>query len=202
VDLRTAEAAGVDVLAGDGLHDPRPGEEHVGVVGHHDEVHQRRRVGRPAGAGPEDQCDLRDPPRGRDVGAEHLAVPVQRRDALLDAGPTGVVDPDDRDAALGGLLDRPGDLVGVGLAERAAEHAPVLRVHVDRLPRDRPGTGDHAVGVGAALVQPEAVRAVSPLRAELDERARVEQPVEPDPRPVAGLEHARIDGGGLRLQRL
>jgi hypothetical protein len=70
VGARPAEVLEPDILAGDGLDDIRPGDEHVrGLVDHHGEVGDRRRVDRAARARAHDQGDLRDDP-----GRDHIAV--------------------------------------------------------------------------------------------------------------------------------
>ena len=53
-----------------------------------------------AGAGTHDDGDLRDHAGGLDIAAKHVGVTGQSGDALLDAGTTGVIQPDDRGAGL------------------------------------------------------------------------------------------------------
>src|SRR5690606_14932530 len=96
--------------------------------------------------------------------------------------------------------DGAGDLVGVGLAERAAEDAPVLGVDVDGTAADGGRAGHHAVTVGPALVETELVRAMVALRAELDERVIVEQTGQARAGAVAGLQGDRVEYGGLDVQ--
>jgi hypothetical protein len=49
------------------------------------------------------------------------------------------------------------DLRRVRLGERAAEHGEVLREHVDEPAVDAAVAGDHAVAVGALLLEPKSV---------------------------------------------
>ena len=93
VGAGAAELLEADVLAGDRLDDVRPGDEHVaGLVDHHGEVGDRRRVDGAAGARAHDERDLRDHAAGPYVAEEDLAVEPERDDALLDPRPAGVVD--------------------------------------------------------------------------------------------------------------
>ena len=86
---------------GDRLDDLGPGDEHAGIgLGHDDEVHQRRRIGRAAGAGSGDDRDLRHDPRQQHVVVEDAAIAGQRVDPFLDPGPAGVLEGDQRDAEL------------------------------------------------------------------------------------------------------
>ena len=55
VGVGSAQRLGGDLLAGDLLDDLGPGDEHLGLAGHDDEVGQRGRIGRAAGAGAADQ---------------------------------------------------------------------------------------------------------------------------------------------------
>ena len=70
------------------------------------------------------------------------------------------------------------DLLGVGLAQRAAEDREVLREHEDLAPVDGAVARDDAVAVGPPLGQPEVRAAVLHEGVQLDQRARVEQPLE------------------------
>ena len=75
VGVRAAELLHRHVLAGDGLDDVGPGDEHLaGLVDHDDEVGQRGGVDVPACRGAHDQRDLRDDAGGQDVVAEDAAV--------------------------------------------------------------------------------------------------------------------------------
>ena len=72
----------VDLLVGHGLHDVRPGDEHVArPFDHHGEVGDRRRVDRAAGARSEDHRDLRArrPTPGRCAGRCRRSRPATRR---------------------------------------------------------------------------------------------------------------------------
>ena len=86
-------------LAGHGLDDFRPADEHVGgALDHDDEVHQGRGIGRAAGAGAGDDRDLRHDARDQHVAEKDLAVAGERIVAFLDARAAGIVEADDRAA--------------------------------------------------------------------------------------------------------
>src|SRR5690606_26885723 len=174
-----AELLEPDVLAGDGPDDVRARDEHVRrLVGHDDEVGERRRVHRAAGRRAEDQRDLGDDARGGDVAPEDLGELGQRRHALLDARAAAVGDADGRDAGAQRAVHDLGDLLPVDLAERAAEDREVLAVDADLVPVDRAVPDDDAVTGHLALVETEVRRAVRGERVELDERALVEQRID------------------------
>ncbi len=171
-----AELLHGDVLAGDGLDHVGTGDEHVGgAVDHDREVGDRGGVDVPAGAGAHDQADLRDHAAGVDVALEDLAVEAEGDHALLDAGSGALVDADDRTAGLDGEVHHLGDLLAVDLAQRAAEDGEVLGEHAGLAAVDGAEPGDHAVAVGAVLLQPERGGAVPGELVELDERAVVEE---------------------------
>ena len=116
-----------------------------------------------------------------DVAAEDLAVQAERDDTLLDPRPAGVVEPDDRAADLHREVHDLDDLLAEHLTERAAEDGEVLREHRHGAPVDRAVAGDDPVAVGAVLVLAEGDRAVAGVLVHLDERALVEEHLEPLP---------------------
>ena len=175
-----AELLHRDVLAGDGLDDVGPGDEHVrGAVDHDREVGDRGGVDVPAGAGAHDHADLRDDARGVHVALEDLAVEAEGDHALLDPGAGALVDADDRAAGLDGEVHDLEDLLAVHLAERAAEDREVLGEHAHLAAVDGAVAGDHAVAVRAPLLEPEGRRAVPGQLVELDERPLVEELLDP-----------------------
>jgi hypothetical protein len=184
------------VLAGDGLDHVGAGDEHVGgAVDHHREVGDGGGVDVAAGTGAHDQADLGDHPRRVHVAPKDLTVEAERDDALLDPGAGTLVDPDDGAAGLDGEVHHLGDLLAVHLTERAAEDREVLAEHAHLPTVDGAVAGDHAVAVGAPLLEPEGDGAVSRQLVELDERALVEEHLDPLARRAAAL-------GVLLLDRL
>ena len=128
VRRRAAEALGIDVLVGHGLHDVRARDEHVARALDHDrEVGDRRRVHGSAGARAEDHRDLRHDARRQRVAQEDVGVAAERDDALLDPRSAGIVEPDDRRADLHREVHHLADLLGVRLGQRSAEDGEVLR---------------------------------------------------------------------------
>lgn len=99
VDLCTAEVLGADLLTGCGAYDVGAGDEHVrGLAGGDDEVGQGRAVDGAAGAGAQDDADLRDQSGGGAGAVEDAPVLAQSSHALLDLGAAGVDESDDGDA--------------------------------------------------------------------------------------------------------
>jgi hypothetical protein len=193
-----------DVLTGRRLHDIGTGDEHVRRLLHHeDEVRHCRRVDRAAGAGPEDDADLRDDAARLDVAEEDAAVARQAHDAFLDARARAVVEPDERCADARGEIHDLVDLLGEHLAERAAEDREVLREQEHLAAVDRAPTGDDTVGERPRVLDAEAVRAVAGEHVELVEAVGVEQLLD----ALAGGELPAIvlaldGGGGARVDRV
>ena len=121
-----------------------------------------------------------DDAAGVDVAVEDLAVGGQRVDTLLDAGPTGIVEADDRRADLPGEIHDFADLLGVAFAERPADDGEVLAEDEDLPSADRAVTGDHPV---AGRAFPAFGRGVPSDLEDVDffEGSFVEQQVEPLP---------------------
>ncbi len=85
-----------DLFVRDGADDIRPGDEHVGgLVDHEDEVGDGGRVDSAAGAGAHDGGELRHDAGGKRVAQKDVRIAGERDDALLNARPAGVVQPDD-----------------------------------------------------------------------------------------------------------
>ena len=176
---RSPELLEADVLAGDGLHDVGPGDEHVrGLLHHQHEVRHRRRVHGAARAWAHDERDLRHDAGGLDVPPEDLRIAGERDDPLLDPRSARVVDPDHRAAVLHRQVHHLADLLGEDLRERATEDSEVLGEDEDPAIEDRPVAGHHRVAPGPVLAHPELGLAVPHETVELDERARVEQLLE------------------------
>src|SRR3954469_16420929 len=75
-----------------------PGDEHVAVLGHKDEVGERGRVHRAARARAENDRDLRDHARGLTVRIEDAGVAPQAVHAFWDARAARVVQGNERAA--------------------------------------------------------------------------------------------------------
>ncbi len=176
VHVGAAQAVLGDLLAGDGLHHVRAGDEHLrGAAHHEDEVGERGRVRRAARAGAHDDADLRQDTGVADVALEDAAVAGERRDALLDAGAGAVAQAHDGRAGGLGEVHQLVDLLGVGLAEGAAEDAEVVGVGEDRTALHLAPAGDDAVGVRLLVLEAEAGGAVPTEGLGLGERALVEE---------------------------
>ncbi len=166
-------------FVGDGLHDLRPGHEHVArVFDHEDEVGHRRRINVAARARAHDDGNLRDH-AGRDhIAPEHFAIAAERRDAFLNARAARVEQADDRRAGLQRHVLDLGDLLRMRFRERAAEHGEVFREHEDLPAVHRAPAGDDAVARHLLLLHAEVAAAVLDESIEFLERALVEQEVD------------------------
>ncbi len=82
-------------------------------------------------------------------------------------------------AVLHGHVHDLADLLREDLRERPAEHREVLREDEDLAAEDRPVAGDDGVAPRAVLAHVELDLAVADEAVELDERARVEELLEP-----------------------
>ena len=128
----------------------------------------------------------------------------------MDPGPGAVVEPDHRDPGGGGQIHHLVDLLGEHLAEGAAEDGEVLAEDADPAAVDGAEPGDHAVGVGAVVLEPHAVGPVAGQHVELLERALVEEVVDPFPGghlalgvvPLHRGLAARVQGLFLALRQL
>ena len=89
---------------------------------------------------------------------------------------------------LDGHVHHLADLLGEDLGERAAEDREVLAEDADGPAEDRPVARDDGVAPGPVLAHPELDLAVADEAVELDERARVEQEVD----PLAGEQLAAV----------
>ena len=179
---RSAEIFGVDLLMGHGLHHVRSGHEHVARVLDHDrEVRDRRRIDRAARARPHHDRDLGNDAGGQDVAQEDLGVPAEGCDALLDPSAARIVEADDRSADLHRQVHDLADLLGVGLRERSPEDREVLAEDEDEPAVDRAVAGHDTVAQHVVLGETEFGGSMGDEGIELDERARIEQEIEPLP---------------------
>ena len=144
------------------------------------EVGDGGRVHRAAGARAHDGRDLRHDARGERVAQEHVGVGAER-----DARPPGCARrpsrsdprPARRSPCARSMIAQ--IFLRVGLAHGAAEHGEVLREAVHHAAVHRAPAGHHAVAGDALLAHAEVGAAVRHERADLDERAGVEQQLEP-----------------------
>src|SRR5690606_26302752 len=89
------------------------------------------------------------------------------------------VDPDHRGAILHGQIHDLADLLGMGLAERAAENGEILRKHIDQPSVDRAPAGDHAIAGDDGFTHAEIGGTMGDEHVVFFETARIEQHVEP-----------------------
>ena len=161
------------------------------------------RVDGAARARPHDERDLRHDAGRLHVAPEDLRVAGERDDALLDPRAARVVDPDDRAAVLHGQVHDLADLLREDLGERPAEDREVLREDEHLATEDRPVAGDDGVAPRPVLAHLELDLAMPDEAVELDERARVEELLEPLAREeLPALALARDVRLARRMERL
>ena len=189
VGHRAPELLERDVFAGHRLDDLGAGDEHLrDLLGHDDEVGDRRRIHRAARARTRDQADLRNNAAGLDVAPKDLGVAAQRNHALLNARAARVVDADHRRAGAHRQIHHLADLLGVRFAERSAEHGEILREKKHLASVDRRAAGDDAVTEELFFVHPERARAVHDEAVEFGKGPLVDQRLDALPRgPLAAL---------------
>ena len=200
VGHRAAELLEGDLLAGHRLDHVGTGDEHVrGLLHHEREVGDRGGVDGAAGARPHDHGDLRDHAARADVAFEDEAVAGERRGALLDPRPAGVVDLHEGRAGGDRQVHHLADLLRVDLSHGAAEDREVLRRHEDLPSPDGPVARDDAVAGRALAVHPEVVRTMDGERVRLHEGALVHQELDPFSR--GELPALVLLGGGVPASR-
>ena len=90
-----------------------------------------------------------------------------------------ILEGDDRAAELGRLLHQRHDLLGVHLAERAADDREILAEGGDHASADVARSGHDAVGGQHLALHAEEAAGMADMRAEFLERVFLEQRVEP-----------------------
>ena len=151
------------------------------------------RVHRAARARPHDQADLRHHARRQHVALEHLGIAAERGDALLDACPAAVVQPDHRRADLERHVHDLADLLRVAFAQAAAEHGEVLAEDEHQPAVDRPRAGYNAVARDLLRRHAEVDAIMLDIHVELLEARGIEQHVEPLARRQPALLMLRVD---------
>ena len=132
-------------------------------------------------------------PEASDVALEHLGIAAERGHALLDARAARVVQADHRRADLHRGVHDLADLLGMRLAERAAEHREVLAEHEHQPAVDRAVAGDDAVARDLVVGHAEIGAAMLDEHVPFLERALVEQQLEPLARGELALAVLRGD---------
>ena len=183
-----------EILRRHGLVGHRPDhvrarDEHVRRVLHHeDEVGERGRVDRAAGARSHHCRDLRDDAGRQRVAQEDLGVAGERDDPFLDPRSARVVEADDRRARLRREIHDLADFSGVRLRQRAAEHREVLREDERRSTVDPTRSGHDPVPGNPLVLHVEVVTLVDDELVHLHEGPGVQQELEPLARSLlAGL---------------
>src|SRR5579864_127446 len=176
VDLGTAELIESHLLAGGHADHLGAGDEHVAqVLDHEDEVGDRRRVDRPAGAGTGDDRNLGHHPGRLDIAIKDVGVAGQADHAFLDSRAARVVDPDAGTAGTHGKIHDLADLLGEHLAQRAPEDAGVVGEDEDLAPVHGAVAGDHAIAGNFLVTHAKRLGPMHGEGVQLGKRTAVEQ---------------------------
>ena len=103
------------------------------------------------------------------------SVTGQRVDAFLNARAARIVDTDERNAHIEGIIHDLGDLAGVHEAQRTAGHGEVLCKYGDRLTADHTRTDDYAVSGKRFVLHPEITAVMLHENIVFMERVLVQQ---------------------------
>mmetsp|Transcript_27766 Transcript_27766/g.51710 ORF Transcript_27766/g.51710 Transcript_27766/m.51710 type:complete len:605 (+) Transcript_27766:2391-4205(+) len=177
---RAAQFFGGDLFVGDRLDHIGAGDKHVRTVfDHKDKVGHRGAIDRATGTGAHYDADLRHDARGNDIALKHFAVAGQAVDTFLNAGTTGIVDPDHRRTILDRHVHDLADLGGMGGRHRPAQNGEVLAKDIDHTPVDGAPAGNNAVACGFLFFHPEIGAAMRDKHVKLFERVLVQQQFDP-----------------------
>ena len=178
--IRAAQLLHRDFLMGGRADDVGAGDEHVRALAHHDdEIGHRGRINRAARARSHDRGNLRNHARRHHVAQENVGVAGERNDAFLDARAAAVVDADEGASDLHREVHHLADFFREGARQAAAEHGEVVREHADLAPVDGAEAGHHAVAGNLLARHVEVGDAMRFELVELDERAAIEQEIDP-----------------------
>src|SRR5262249_51524957 len=125
------------------------------ILDHEDEIGERRRVDRAAGAWSHDGADLWDDAARERVLQKNISVTAERDYAFLDACAARIVEADQRRTVFQGKVHHLANLIGVRASQRAAEHSEVLREDVDQAAINRAVTRDDAIAENLAFIHAE-----------------------------------------------
>src|SRR5574337_1103756 len=132
-----------------------------------------RRIDGAAGARPHDGCNLRDHPGRQGVAEEDVRISGQRDDPLLNSGPAGIVEADDRRAHLDAQIHDLADLRRVCRAKAPAEYGEILSEDVDLSPVDHPVSDDDAVTGNPLLIHIKVVALMGNERIQFGKTPRI-----------------------------
>ena len=127
MDFRSAQFFHRHFLVDDGLYHIRAGNKHLGNIFYHkNEVTNGRRIAGSAGAGAENNRNLRNHPGCLCMPQEHTAVPAERRNSFLDSGAAAVINTDKRCAHLHRHILNPAYLKRMILSQSTADYGKIL----------------------------------------------------------------------------
>src|SRR5208337_3437321 len=164
------------------------GEEHVRrIAHHHDEVRYRRRIDCAAGARSHDCGNLRDHSGRHYVAQKNIRVARQRHYAFLDSRAAAVVEPDHGASGFYREVHHLANLLRECARQATAEDGEVVAEDADLAPVDRAVASHDAVARDFFLRHVEVGDSMRLELVDLDERATVEEKLDPLARGHAAL---------------
>ena len=206
VRIGAAQLLHRDFFVGGRLDHVGARDEHVrGVAHHHDKVGHRRRIHRAARARSHDRGNLRHDAGRQHVAQKNIGVAGERDDAFLDSRAAAVVEADYRASDFRRQVHHLADLLGEGARQAAAEDGEIVAEDADLAAVDSAVAGHDAIAGNFFLGHVEVGDSMRLELVELDERAAVEQKLDPLARGHAPLCALLLDAilaaGGLGLAR-
>ncbi len=158
---RSAQVLRAHHLTQNRLHHIGTRDEHLrNVIHHEDKVRQCRRIHRPTGTRSQNHRQLRNHARSLRIAEENLPVTRQRVHTLLDTRSARIVDTDDRNPHLDGMVHNLRNLTRVHQSQRTACHRKILCINSNRFSVYGTGTDNDTISVENLLVHTEIFRLV------------------------------------------
>ena len=178
VNLGATELLHGNVLTCNGFDYLRAGDEHIAVLlGHHDEVGQRRAIYCSTRARAENNRYLRHNAGSENVTFKNLCVTCERASTFLNTCATRVIQTDDRCAEFHSLVHDVANLKRHRLAQRTADDGSVLREHEHQTAVDSTGTDCHTIAEEHFLLHAEVMATMGKEHVHFLEGTFVEQHV-------------------------
>jgi len=179
VHARAAQVINRNLLARHGLDNFRPGQEHIALAGHDDEIGQSRRIHCAACARTKNDGNLRDDAGRFDVTHEHFAVSSQAAHAFLNTGAARVTQADAGNTGFQRLVHDAGNFLRLHFGERAAQHREILCINGNATTVDLTETGDNGITDETLFIETKCSQVMRRHHTDFLERPFVEQKIDP-----------------------
>ena len=170
MDIGTTKSFGSNVFVGYCFDNGRTGNKHLAdIIDHKDKICDTRWIYSTAGTVSGNNRNLWDVTGCHGVVVEDLAIACQGIDSFLDTGTAGIVDADNRAAALDGHFNCICDLETVLLAQCTADDGKIFWVNNYFLAADGSVSGDHTVIRELAFFNIEGIFKIGNVGSDLPE---------------------------------